>query len=119
MIEKAVFEVGSGKFGGNRMSKKPLIRSIPPPRREPDRIMEFATTQDQAALYRLSGDRNPLHIDPVIAQRGGFPRPLLHGLCSLGIAGRLILQNYANGEASQFKASKVSFRTLHHGIQRG
>lgn len=106
-MENAVFEVGTGKFGGNRVTKKPISKPIPPPRRDPDQVFEFNTTQDQAALYRLSGDRNPIHIDPSFAKQGGFSRPILHGLCSLGIAGRLILQHYGNSDPTQFKAIKV------------
>jgi len=80
---------GDGGFGG------PNGKGIPPhrpPRREPDLSCDVATRPDQALLYRLTGDRNPLHADPASAARVGFDRPILHGLCTFGIACRAILQ---------------------------
>ncbi|QEC50675.1 hypothetical protein FSW04_06895 [Baekduia soli] len=77
---------GAGGFGGPRSDPS---ASAPPvlPERRPDVTLAVATTPEQAALYRLSGDRNPVHIDPEVARAAGQPRPFLHGLCTLGIAG--------------------------------
>jgi acyl dehydratase len=80
---------GDGGFGG------PNGKGIPPhrpPRREPDLSCSIETRADQALLYRLTGDRNPLHADPARATAVGFERPILHGLCTFGVACRAILQ---------------------------
>jgi multifunctional beta-oxidation protein len=75
-----------------------------PPKRRPDAIVEEATTEEQAALYRLNGDRNPLHIDPEFSKVGGFKTPILHGLCFFGISGKHVYQTYG-----PFKNIKVRF----------
>ncbi len=80
---------GDGGFGG------PRGKGIPPhrvPRREPDLSCDIETRADQALLYRLTGDRNPLHADPSRARAVGYDRPILHGLCTFGVACNAILQ---------------------------
>ncbi|XP_053182029.1 peroxisomal multifunctional enzyme type 2 [Scomber japonicus] len=104
----SVFVVGAGGFGGKRTSEKAKA-PLPPPKRAPDAVVIDSTTRDQAALYRLSGDWNPLHIDPSFAAMGGFKSPILHGLCSFGFAARHVLKQYANNDPSRFKAIKVRF----------
>ncbi|KAJ8380974.1 hypothetical protein SKAU_G00017520 [Synaphobranchus kaupii] len=104
----SVFIVGAGGFGGKRTSDK-AKSTVAPPDRAPDAVMTDETTRDQAALYRLSGDWNPLHIDPSFAAMGGFKSPILHGLCSFGFAGRHVLKQYANNDVSKFKSIKVRF----------
>ena len=106
----SLFIVGAGKFGGQRSSENQKIKSVvSPPSRPADAIVTEKTSIDQAALYRLSGDKNPLHIDPNFSAVAGFNKPILHGLCSLGFATRHVLHTYANGDPSLFKAVKARF----------
>ena len=65
--------------------------------------MTYQTTAEQALLYRLSGDRNPLHSDPAIAEKAGFERPILHGLCTYGFSGRAVVHTVCGGDASRFQ----------------
>ncbi|KAG7089758.1 hypothetical protein E1B28_011412 [Marasmius oreades] len=94
--QSTVFIRGAGGFGGKRtgMDRGPASAANEPPKRAPDATMEEKTFPSQAALYRLSGDYNPLHILPEFAAIGGFDKPILHGLCSLGIAGKHVYKTY-------------------------
>ncbi|XP_069818770.1 peroxisomal multifunctional enzyme type 2 [Dendropsophus ebraccatus] len=104
----SVFVVGAGGFGGKRSSSKTKATANPP-NRPPDVVASDVTSVDQAALYRLSGDWNPLHIEPSFAAMGGFERPILHGLCSFGFSARHVLKHFANNDVTKFKAIKVRF----------
>lgn len=84
-----IFARGDGGFGGPSGSGPEPHRL---PERAPDLVCALETRPDQALLYRLSGDRNPLHADPALAKRVGFPAPILHGLCTYGTACRAVLQ---------------------------
>ncbi|NWH20617.1 DHB4 enzyme, partial [Grus americana] len=104
----SLFFVGAGGFGGKRTSEKAKV-TVNPPKRPPDAVISDVTTADQAALYRLSGDWNPLHVDPSFAALGGFKKPILHGLCSFGFAARNVLKQFADNNVNRFKAIKVRF----------
>jgi len=81
----------------------------PVPTRAPDKSVDIATREDQALLYRLNGDRNPLHSDPESARRSGFPRPILHGLCTYGITCRAVLQEVVDWDADRIESHQARF----------
>ena len=95
----SVFIRGEGGWGGDRGPSGP--RNVPP-EREPDRRVTYETSPNQALLYRLSGDRNPLHSDPAFAAMGGFDRPILHGLCTYGFTGRALLHTFCGSDPARF-----------------
>ena len=98
---------GDGGFGG-QPGQRPAAPEFPD--REPDAHIALPTREDQALIYRLSGDRNPLHSDPWFAQTlAGFPKPILHGLCTYGFAGRALLAELAGGEAARLTAMSARF----------
>ncbi len=96
----SAFIRGEGGFGGERGPSA----SFAAPDRAPDHAVSYETSIDQALLYRLSGDRNPLHSDPSFAKMGGFDRPILHGLCTYGFTGRALLGALCDGDPSRFKS---------------
>ena len=102
----SIFVRGEGGFGGER---GPEAVKADPPSRAPDFEVVEATTREQALLYRLSGDVNPLHADPNMAKFGGFDRPILHGLCTFGHAGRAILRGACGGDPAKFKSFAARF----------
>ncbi|PNJ80391.1 HSD17B4 isoform 9, partial [Pongo abelii] len=104
----SLFLVGSGGFGGKRTSDKVKV-AVAIPNRPPDAVLTDTTSLNQAALYRLSGDWNPLHIDPNFASLAGFEKPILHGLCTFGFSARHVLQQFADNDVSRFKAIKARF----------
>ncbi len=71
--------------------------------------MDIPTREDQAVIYRLSGDYNPLHIDPAIAKMAGFSKPILHGMCTFGVTCRAVLQTYAEYDPKRFKSHQARF----------
>ena len=103
-----LFVGGSGGFGGDPGPKTEPI--IPPEGVEPDFSISYQTSTNQAAFYRLNGDFNPLHIDPKFAKMAGQPKPILHGLCTYGIATRAIVYGLCDGDVSRFKEFSARFK---------
>lgn len=97
-----------GNFGGERGPKTESVN--PPEEKSSDFSVSYTTSPDQAVLYRLNGDKNPLHIDPEFAKMGGFDKPILHGLCTYGYAGRAILKSVCDNEPSRMKSFHVRFK---------
>jgi acyl dehydratase len=103
----AAFIRGEGGFGesrGDAIADPPKM-----PERAPDHEVTYATRADQALLYRLSGDRNPLHSDPTLAKFAGFDRPILHGLCSYGFTGRALLHELCGSDVARFQSMDSRF----------
>jgi acyl dehydratase len=101
----SAFIRGEGGFGGDRGPGDDWRK----PDRGPDHRVALATRPEQALIYRLSGDRNPLHADPKFAARGGFSRPILHGLCSYGVTGRALLHSVCDSDPSRFGSMSGRF----------
>ena len=102
----SLFFRGEGGWGGER---GPSASKGSVPERAPDVEITYQTRSDQALLYRLNGDRNPLHSDPGFAARGGFAKPILHGLCTYGVTGRALLHGLCGGDPAKFHAMDVRF----------
>ena len=102
----SAFIRGEGGFGGDRGPSGPKNVA---PERAPDHEVTYRTRPDQALLYRLSGDRNPLHSDPAFAAFGGFDRPILHGLCSYGFTGRALLHTLCGSDPARFTGMEARF----------
>ncbi|HEX2383020.1 MAG TPA: MaoC/PaaZ C-terminal domain-containing protein [Acidimicrobiales bacterium] len=103
----AAFIRGEGGWGGDR---GPSAGDRPQaPEREPDHVVKYETGRDQALIYRLSGDRNPLHSDPAFAHAAGFDTPILHGLCTYGFTGRALLHTLCGSDPSKFKSMEGRF----------
>ncbi|GAN03398.1 peroxisomal multifunctional enzyme [Mucor ambiguus] len=96
-------------YGGWNGPKGPKGVSYPPPKRNPDAVEVFASTPSQALIYRLSGDYNPLHADTALAPTIGFPKPILHGLCTYGACGHSIIKALADNEPTRFKSIEGRF----------
>ena len=101
----SIFVKGEGGWGGDRGSATP----VEVPDRAPDAETTYAVTPQQALLYRLCGDRNPLHADPDFAKGAGFPAPILHGLCSYGIVLRELTDALLGGDATRVAGFGAKF----------
>jgi len=102
----SAFIRGEGGWGGDRGPSGPRNA---PPERAPDHVVSYPTRGDQALLYRLNGDRNPLHADPWFAKMGGFDTPILHGLCTYGFTGRALLSAVCDNDTTRFKSMEGRF----------
>ncbi len=100
-----IFVRGEGGFGGHRGPS----RRLPAPDRAPDLVLELPTLRQQALLYRLTGDWNPLHADPATARRAGYDRPVLHGLCTFGIAVKAVTDRLYDGDAAAVTGCRTRF----------
>lgn len=104
-VRSSIFVRGEGGWGGERGSST----AVAVPEREPDLVSTYDVTPQQALLYRLCGDRNPLHADPDFAKTAGFPAPILHGLCSYGIVLRELTDGLLGGDAAAVRGFTARF----------
>jgi acyl dehydratase len=102
---QTLFVGGEGGFGGPRGASAPSEV----PERTPDHRVVVGTRPEQALLYRLTGDRNPLHSDPAFAHRGGFSRPILHGMCTYGVVARAVLRTVAGNDPDRVLGMTARF----------
>lgn len=101
----SIFARGEGGFGGKRGNSEKVER----PDREPDVTIDTPTLPQQALLYRLCGDRNPLHADPEFARAAGFDAPILHGLCTYGIVAKAVTDAMLDGDVTRVKSFSARF----------
>ena len=99
-VTASLFVIGAGGWGGERGPSGSATAQ--PPERGPDIVIERETRPEQAAIYRLSGDMNPMHIDPDFATKAGFPGPFNHGLCTFGVVGHSVLTAWCGGDVARF-----------------
>lgn len=95
--------------GGCGSGGEPQPAVPPMPDRAPDRRLSYAVRSDAALLYRLTGDRNPLHADPEVARRAGFDGPIVHGLCTFGMTCRAVLESFADDQAQRIASHEGRF----------
>ncbi|GAC1305773.1 MAG: 3-hydroxyacyl-thioester dehydratase HtdY [Acidimicrobiales bacterium] len=101
----SIYVRGAGGWGGDRGPASPAEV----PQGHPDHVVRYHTADNQALIYRLSGDRNPLHCDPTVARSAGFDRPILHGLCTYGFSARALLTSLCDHDASRFVSMSGRF----------
>jgi acyl dehydratase len=107
-IGKTALLRGAGGFGGDP-DLRPREPGPPAPERGPDAGITLGTRPEQALIYRLPGDLNPLHVDPAVAGGAGFPRPILHGLCTYGVACRGLMRLFCDGDPGRVRRLDVRF----------
>ena len=107
-VRASLFVLGGGGWGGER-GPSGSAASNAAPARDPDVVVERETRPEQAAIYRLSGDMNPMHIDPDFATKAGFPGPFNHGLCTFGTVGHSVLTAWCDGDVGRFASIEGRF----------
>ena len=105
-LTSTTFARGNGGYGGPS-DEAPAPHRLP--ERTPDTVVDLPTVARAALVYRLSGDWNPLHASPAVARAAGFEKPILHGLCTLGVAGHALLRTYCGYDARRFRAMQLRF----------
>lgn len=105
-LNSTSFMRGDGGFGG---PSGPVKQPHPEPTGTPDIVLDLHTRPEQAAIYRLNSDLNPLHIDPAIAKAAGFPRPILHGLCTFGTVCHALLKALCDYDTTRFGSMDLRF----------
>jgi len=105
-LDRSVFIRGGGGFGGNSAARTATPQNLD---RAPDRVVDLPTMPNQALLYRLNGDLNPLHSDPALAARQGFARPILHGLCTMGVVTHALLRGLAMDDTAALRGLRLRF----------
>ena len=106
-VTQTTFARADGGFGGPPRESLPVH---PIPERAPDLVCDLGTRPEQAMIYRLSADRNPLHIDPEIARAAGYPRPIFHGLGTFGVVGHALLKSVCGYDPTRVPRSAGDFR---------
>lgn len=106
VTNSTTFLRGDGGFGG---ASGPIHPPAPAPEGVADLVIDLPTRPEQALLYRLNGDDNPLHSDPAVAARAGFPRPILHGLCTLGVITHALLRGLCDYDTTRLAALSLRF----------
>ncbi|WP_370248188.1 MaoC/PaaZ C-terminal domain-containing protein [Nocardioides sp.] len=104
-VRSSIFVRGEGGWGGDRGTSSAVVL----PDRDPDATSSHTVTEQQALLYRLCGDRNPLHADPAFARAAGFPGPILHGLCSYGLVLRELTDHLLESDAARVRGFGARF----------
>lgn len=97
---------GGGGFGGGDVPRAP---SLPQPEGEPAFVVDLPTRPEQALYYRMNGDDNPLHADPQVAAKAGFPRPILHGLCSFGVVCHALVRSLCDYQGERLREMSLRF----------
>lgn len=105
--KSSIFVRGAGDFGGDRGPSSKGVNEVPD--RAPDHVVEYKTLPQQGALYRLTGDRVPLHIDPEFAKMAGYDKTFMHGLCTYGFVCRAIMNAFCDNEPENFKSLEARF----------